>query len=340
MPESPCPSCGLLLRPPDGAGVVFVACCPDCGHKWYWAVPSNADQREAKAVWAEAFDSLKSWHGPGGYGSTIRARLSTHAERRIGQRPITDAERAWQIGVDRVKSLQTLGAWIIFLGWAPALALGMSWLDYPAALVLPAVVLAVGFLLTNKTEPARPQVPEERSHRMRVDTLTSALVEEALRCDVAARGDTSEQGLLRLVDYRYRPQGPPPGPVAASDWRTAELIAAQWLKFLGAKEVVVTQSTRDGGVDIRGQGVVAQVKHQSAPVAPAVIQQIAGIAASEREETLAIAFSLSGFSKGATEFAIAAGVALFKYDPAEANLRALSPRAQALTRVGMPGAQV
>lgn len=94
--------------------------------------------------------------------------------------------------------------------------------------------------------------------------------------------------------------------------RDAEEAARLHLEGLGAHGTVLTASGPDGGVDVRGSRVVAQVKAQVTPVSAAVVQQIFGIA--RVEDKTAVVYALAGFTPDAVRFADKAAVALFQFD--------------------------
>jgi hypothetical protein len=107
------------------------------------------------------------------------------------------------------------------------------------------------------------------------------------------------------------------------------------MSFLGGDGVHVTPSTRDGGIDVRCEGFVAQVKHQAAPVSPSPVHQIFGVGISLHAS--ALFFSTSGYSGAATGFANDAGVALFVMDAASGTLAPKSIPAQHALQSGLRG---
>ena len=114
----------------------------------------------------------------------------------------------------------------------------------------------------------------------------------------------------------------------------AEEVAAVWLRWLGAGGVAVTQSTRDGGVDVRARILVAQVKWQAQPVAPARVREIFGVAQAEQARAAFFA-GPAGYSREAARFADATGVFLFVMDDQTGQLTAVSDSADAALRTGL-----
>jgi Restriction endonuclease/Holliday junction DNA helicase RuvB P-loop domain len=92
----------------------------------------------------------------------------------------------------------------------------------------------------------------------------------------------------------------------------AEHNTAVWLRQLGFVDAETTQQGPDGGVDVRGSGIIAQVKAETAPVGLQVVQALFGCAAAE--SVTGAFFSLSGFTPKALAWAEMAGLALFDFD--------------------------
>ena len=95
-----------------------------------------------------------------------------------------------------------------------------------------------------------------------------------------------------------------------STGRQAEMAVRDLLKNWGVSNVRLTPSGADGGVDVRGNNVVGQVKDHWQPTGRADIQRLHGIAALEGAD--AVFFSFSGFTDHAVTWANVAGVALFR----------------------------
>lgn len=110
---------------------------------------------------------------------------------------------------------------------------------------------------------------------------------------------------------RTAPLGPPPAR-AIRDPRDAEELAALHLRWLGFRDATITPQGPDGGVDVRGTGVLAQVKAEMKPVRVQVVQPTYGIA--RHEDCRAVVFALSGFTEPAALWASTAKVPLFQFD--------------------------
>lgn len=99
----------------------------------------------------------------------------------------------------------------------------------------------------------------------------------------------------------------------ALTWQEAEELATQHLVNMGYRDVRRMPDGPDGGVDVVGEGVSAQVKHWATPVGIAEVQRHRGAVLSGD----AVFFALSGYTSAATTWSEERGVALFRYDHAQ-----------------------
>lgn len=89
-----------------------------------------------------------------------------------------------------------------------------------------------------------------------------------------------------------------------------ELVAADWLRFWGFNDARASPIGADGGIDVEGVRIAAQVKSWTAPrISRPLIQQISGAA---RQKQAAF-FSLCEYTQQAISWADAADVALFRF---------------------------
>jgi hypothetical protein len=98
---------------------------------------------------------------------------------------------------------------------------------------------------------------------------------------------------------------------AGGGWIAAERLAAAALRGYGFIDAVVTPSGNDGGFDVIGTGIVAQVKYRSRATGRPELQQLVG--ANTRFATAAF-FSRNGYSTQAIDFADSVGMALFQIE--------------------------
>lgn len=94
----------------------------------------------------------------------------------------------------------------------------------------------------------------------------------------------------------------------------AEQVAAEWMRHLGFADARCTGAGVDGGVDVRSQAAVAQVKAQLTPVGRPELQALYGVARSEGRQPLF--FSLMSYTAAALAWADEVGMALFRFDHA------------------------
>ena len=121
----------------------------------------------------------------------------------------------------------------------------------------------------------------------------------------------------RLVteSQRSSPQGnlaSPPRPKGrlirtAAD---AEIVAAEWMCWMGFRDSTRTPTGADGGIDVRARDAVAQVKMHAKPIGRPDVQQLYGAARGRR----ALFFSLDTYTDEARSWADEVGMALFRFD--------------------------
>lgn len=93
-------------------------------------------------------------------------------------------------------------------------------------------------------------------------------------------------------------------------WDDAEQLALEYLEWLGFTGVRRTGQGADGGVDVEGRNVVAQVKMHNRPTGRPEVQQLFGVAAAEGKTP---AFFAMAFSTEAKAWAERTGVLLFQF---------------------------
>lgn len=103
-----------------------------------------------------------------------------------------------------------------------------------------------------------------------------------------------------------------PEPRMVKGARAAELLSAEWLRWMGFDDAHATNEGADAGVDVIGRHVVAQVKMEGRPTSRPQVQAFAGAAQVHAPMTTAF-FSLAGYTQEAIEFAGAVDMALFEF---------------------------
>jgi hypothetical protein len=126
----------------------------------------------------------------------------------------------------------------------------------------------------------------------------------------------SQPGVPRMPDGSTTESSEPPrrpnsmSPVV-SGWESVEEIAESHLRALGFADVTRTAVGRDGGLDVVGRGVAAQVKMLALPVGRPVLQQLVGATGPTRTR---VCYSTSGYSNEALSYAQEEEIALFGVD--------------------------
>ncbi len=142
----------------------------------------------------------------------------------------------------------------------------------------------------------------------------------------------SEQQGPRAEQSQSAGQVELPAPRLIRSPRDAEEAASHWCRWLGFADARLTQVGSDGGVDVRGRSLVAQVKAHMVPIGRPDLQKLYGVAMAER--ALPIFFSLMAYTREAEEWADQVGMALFRFnhageaEPVNGYARAMFDRAK------------
>ncbi|WP_329319345.1 MULTISPECIES: restriction endonuclease [unclassified Streptomyces] len=127
----------------------------------------------------------------------------------------------------------------------------------------------------------------------------------------------------------------PPGRLIR-EARDAELVAVEWMRYLGFEDAVATPVGADGGIDVTSSRAVAQVKMEARPTGRPVVQQLHGVCVHEGKT--GVFFSLAGYTSQARTWAETSGTVLFRFDyqgspePVNAAAHELLAAADARTR--------
>ena len=107
------------------------------------------------------------------------------------------------------------------------------------------------------------------------------------------------------------PSDPPPvRPIRHN--HDGEILAAEYMRWLGFADAQELPIGPDGGVDVRSEAAVAQVKMQATPVGRPELQKLYGVAQAEGQK-LPVFFSQQGYGGQAREFADQVGMRLFTF---------------------------
>jgi Restriction endonuclease len=213
----------------------------------------------------------------------------------------------------------------------------------PLQMLLPIAIFAVvGFLLVMRVVPPAPGPDFWLALSIQIGALaffTSVcqflhLVWKRLRRDREALEAVSAPLEVSDGEETVRQE---PGPRSRLLGIEAEYYVAEWMRYLGAIEAVVTPARRDGGVDVRSQYYVAQVKHRPGDfVSVESLRALIGVASLERRTPLF--FASGNYSRYCLPLAAEAGAALFFFKPRDGRLVAANPLAQRLLDGGLRGA--
>ena len=110
-----------------------------------------------------------------------------------------------------------------------------------------------------------------------------------------------------------------PAPTFELDPENFEWYCAEWCVYLGHRNVRVTRSTKDGGIDVHGDGFIAQVKLQELPVGVKAIRELAGLV-SIRSNAIGYFFTVNGYSLQALAEANELGLAIFVVRPFQGEI--------------------
>lgn len=106
-----------------------------------------------------------------------------------------------------------------------------------------------------------------------------------------------------------------------------EEAAAEWMRRWGFRDARRTMKGPDSGIDVDSTSAVAQVKAWMIPIGRPEIQKLRGVVYDGRK---AVFFSLMAYTDEAMDFAVASGVALFRFTGYDGGVEALNNHAEEL----------
>ncbi|MFI1787884.1 restriction endonuclease [Streptomyces olivaceoviridis] len=140
------------------------------------------------------------------------------------------------------------------------------------------------------------------------------------------------------------PASPPAGrpePRLIRTARESELVAVDWMRYLGFTDAVATPVGADEGIDVISERGLAQVKMEGSPTTRPTVQQLHGVATAKEKE--ALFFSMAGYTPPAIAWASKHGISLFRYDrqgtPQAINTPALRLLETADARASQPAGE-
>lgn len=139
------------------------------------------------------------------------------------------------------------------------------------------------------------------------------------------------------IEARARALNPQP-PRSASDdressmgglahWELAEDLATEHLRSLGFTDAQRAPAGSDGGFDVEGRGIVAQVKYRATAVGRPDVQRLVG---ANQHGAQPVFYARAGYSQSAIDYARHTGVALFVLDATTSQVEPVNEAAAAL----------
>ncbi|MCA0146777.1 restriction endonuclease [Blastococcus sp. LR1] len=105
---------------------------------------------------------------------------------------------------------------------------------------------------------------------------------------------------------------PAPRPSQVDTWQRAEKNAAAWMRWWGHADARDTGQGADGGIDVRAETALGQVKTDAHNVGRPALQRLVGARGRNHDQALFF-FSGFGFSRQAIEYADDMEIALFRF---------------------------
>jgi hypothetical protein len=124
---------------------------------------------------------------------------------------------------------------------------------------------------------------------------------------------------FQWLNSRVRPA---PQPYGVSNYG-AERIVADWLVYLGCRDVFLTQASQDGGIDVETANQVCQVKYyKNQGVSVQEVREIFGVASALGK--VAMVFTSSDLTSAAYEFANQVGIIAVQFNVEDSFLVGLN----------------
>lgn len=158
-------------------------------------------------------------------------------------------------------------------------------------------------------------------HTRRRQQLSAALAELSQDVEDRAEALSSQRGRSPSESAALPRAGAPV-------WELAEELAAEHLRSLGFRDALRTPAGSDGGFDVEGRGVVAQVKYRTSVVGRPDIQRLIG---ANQHGARPVFYARAGYSQSAIDFARQTGVALFALDATTSQVNPVNDAATMLS---------
>lgn len=157
--------------------------------------------------------------------------------------------------------------------------------------------------LTNQREVLQKELRSVERERTAVKKKIAA------RAGKLAELQDEVEKLSALSGLQESTQSKPPQRVI-TQWQDAEILAKDFLVWLGHHDAHLTGNGADGGTDVEGREFVAQVKMHNKPTGRPDVQQLFGIAAAEKKVPI---FFAMAFTADAQEWASKVGMEMYRF---------------------------
>lgn len=269
--------------------------------------------------------------------AAVSAKIYPYVTRRIGQLDNGNPWAPWHfLNI-------TLFLVAVFASAVEESGSDFSYLAWLAWLISVQAMFLVRFSKRNQTNKAQRESEFNKKYQILARPLLEAIDQELKKAgrhkeleDLVTRQSWPGRGMPGGVPYRD-PTLPPQekftaNPVRrpylgkqgtrnssqrgyqASTAKRAEEICATWLRSKREPSAEVTRDGADGGVDIRSNKYVAQVKNYKGSVPVQAIREIYGIASAEGK--IPVFFTSGTYTKAAMDFADSVKMPLITYDAA------------------------
>jgi hypothetical protein len=210
---------------------------------------------------------------------------------------------------------QSLTGYLAFSAFTSGDSSG-GWYWVVMFLTLPVTIL--GFFIFSITpagkDLAKRRLREkEQADALRRQTGTKSVIEQSL---LRSLGQPAP-GPSQVINA----EGKKPGKLLHPTPENFEEYCTSWCSYLGYKDAVKTQNSRDGGIDIRSPKMIAQVKFQVSPVGVKAIRELNGVRKPDQE---VLFFSLNGYTPEARREAAEMNITLIRVSPLEGQIDILA----------------
>lgn len=254
--------------------------------------------------WGEGERDIRGWE------KAVKPVLDKHHPH-VNARPQSYDTPVWPVVVG------LLGLWVPFLlgNWYGAQGYGKTFFVLLWLICVGVIYFCARDIAKQKNQPyVRWSAIESQRSKIEYEFVREAqtMLDQFVR-------DDAERKRLKAAEEFERRQVRGLGPIQDCTPRQAERLAALWMQHMGESDALVSQATRDGGIDVESSNFVAEVKHHAKPIGPVPVRSLHGVAKARGK--VGVFFSRRGYTASSVEFAREAGLLLFTYNPEAGTLR-------------------